>query len=191
MAGDGLLIAGCLLAVAGVAVLRLSWSRPRRSVALNAVGWAGLAGASVLAGLAEGAWGVAVAAACATAVACAMLALAATERPRPARRKAASAISANTAAPGSWRRGAVTFLLAGPAALAVAVALALAARKVAVGWPLAEADANVMVLALVPLAWPLLTFAMLMVAERRMQLAMLALPLAFSLLPLLAMGHTS
>ena len=64
----------------------------------------------------------------------------------------------------------------------------IAARSLAIRWPVAEADANVMVLALVPLIWPLLAFAVLMVCDRRRQIAMLVAGLAAASLPLLAMG---
>ncbi len=179
---------GCALAIGGIAALRLSWSRAGRSAGLNALGWAGLAGGSLLAGLAEGAWGVAVAALFAMGTAALFLARAALEQPRSLRRSAVSFRAVSTAGRGSWRRGTVTFLLAGPAALALAVAAALAARSLAIRWPVAEADANVMVLALVPLIWPLLAFAVLMAWDRRRQIAMLVAGLAAASLPLLAMG---
>ena len=48
--------------VAGVGVLRLAWSLPRRSATWNAAGWGLLFASAIGAGLAEGAWGIAVAA---------------------------------------------------------------------------------------------------------------------------------
>ncbi|MBL4896794.1 MAG: hypothetical protein JKY75_07990, partial [Erythrobacter sp.] len=61
----------------------------------------------------------------------------------------------------------------------------------AMRWPVAEADGNVMVLGLVPLVWPLLTFAMLMCKKRISQIAMLAIPLTLSLVPLILLGGRS
>lgn len=189
---DGTLWLGCALAAAGVAVLRLSWGRPRRDRTLNALGWAGLAGGALLAGLAEGAWGVAVATLVATGAACLLLGHAGFEKPRAVRRFAiAPRVAAPAAQAGRWTRGLLTFVLTGPLALAVAVAVALAMRAAAMRWPVAEADGNVMVLALVPLVWPLLTFAMLMTERRRAQLAMLLVPLVGAAAHLLLLGGSA
>ena len=188
MGGDGALWLGCVLAAAGVAGLRLSWGRRGKSPALSALGWTALAAGCVGAGMASGAWGVAVAALVATAMACLFLTHAAFERPRTPRRAAEPESAAAASAPGDWHRSAITFALTGPLALAVAVVLALGLRAAALDWPVAEADANVMVLALVPLFWPLLAFAMLMAESRRPQIAMLVVPLIAASLPLLAMG---
>jgi len=188
MSGDGALWLGCVLAAAGVAGLRLSWGRKGKSPRLNAGSWAALAAGCIAAGMASGAWGVALAALTATALACLLLTHAAFERPRMPRRTAEPEIAAAASAPGDWHRGVITFVLTGPLALAVAVVLALGIRAVALDWPVAEADANVMVLALVPLFWPLLAFAMMMAESRRPQIAMLVVPLIAASLPLLAMG---
>lgn len=189
---DGTLWLGCGLAAAGVAVLRLSWGRPRRDRTLNTLGWAGIAGGPLLAGSAEGAWGVAVAALCATAAACLLLAHAGFEKPRAARRFAlAPRLASPAAQTAGWSRGLTTFVLTGPLALAVAITVALAIRVAAMRWPVAEADGNVMVLALVPLLWPLLAFAMLMTERRRAQIAMLLVPLAGAAVPLLLLGNAA
>ncbi len=82
MGGDGALWLGCVLAAAGVAGLRLSWGRKGKSPVLSALGWTALAAGCVGAGMASGAWGVAIAALVATAVACLVLTHAAFERPR-------------------------------------------------------------------------------------------------------------
>ena len=55
-------------------------------------------------------------------------------------------------------RGIVTFLLAGPIALAVSTLFALAARIALIATGASEADGNVAVLGLVPLVWPILAF---------------------------------
>lgn len=195
MAGDAAMLAGAGAALAGIAVLRLSWGRPRRSTRLNALAWLALGGAAVLGWIAAGAWGLAVVMLVATGAACLLLAHAAFEQPRMLRRaKAAPRGQAGTAPRGAWRRwgrGWLTFALTGPLALLVSVAIALALRLLALRWPVAEADGNVMVLGLVPLVWPLLTCAMLMAERRRTQLAMLAVPLAAAMVPLLLMGEAA
>ena len=188
MPGDAMLWLGCALTSGGVAILRLSWSRSGRSARLNTLAWGMLAGGSLLAGMAEGAWGVALAALFAMGTAALFLARAALEQPRSYRRAAAAPKAAAPIDRGDWRHGMVTFVLAGPAALAVAVVAALAARSLAIRWPVAEADANVMVLALVPLIWPLLAFAVLMIWDRRRQIAMLTAGFAAAPLPLLTLG---
>lgn len=186
MAGDAGLLWGCGLALAGVALLRISWGRADRVLALNGLGWTALIGGPVLAGLADGAWGAAMASVCAMAAALALLALAAWEAPTGSRRRIERVVLTGAPARSHRGRAMVTFLIAGPAALAVSVALALAARRLGTLVPLAEADANVLVLALVPLAWPLLAFALLMTAQRRTQLATLAGAATLSSLPFIA-----
>ena len=182
MAGDGAILAATAAAVYGVALLRLSWGLPRRSTSLNAVAWLLLGGAAVLGALGAGAWGMAVTMLVATGTAALVLVHSALEPSRALRRSsttaaaaaAAATTGATTARPGNWPHGLATFLIAGPLALAAAVLVALAIRSLALLWPVAEADGNVIVLALVPLVWPLLAFAVLMTEGRRPQLAMLA-----------------
>ena len=60
MAQDGLLLTGAIAAIAGIAVLRLSWGRDHRSATLNTAGWASLGGGTVAGWLAAGAWGATV-----------------------------------------------------------------------------------------------------------------------------------
>ena len=188
------MLAGVGAGLAGVTVLRLSWAQTQRSVPLNTLAWFTLAAGSVLGWLAAGAWGLAVVALSATGAACLLLALAAVEQPRmvrrartPPREDATMATAVRT----SPARGWATFALAGPLALAVAVTVALAARRLALDWSATEADGNVMVLALVPLVWPLLACALLMSERRHTQLALLAVPLALALIPLLLTGNAA
>ena len=180
MAGDGAILAATAAAVYGVALLRLSWGLPRRSTSLNAVAWLLLGGAAVLGALGAGAWGMAVTMLVATGTAALVLVHIALEPSRALRRSsttaaaAAATTGAMTARSGNWPHALATFLITGPLALAAAVLVALAIRSLALLWPVAEADGNVIVLALVPLVWPLLAFAVLMTEGRRPQLAMLA-----------------
>lgn len=64
----------------------------------------------------------------------------------------------------------LTFLIAGPLALGAALALTLAARGVLLLSGGAEADGNAAGLALLPLIWPLLALALLMIEGRARQL---------------------
>ena len=178
-------------AILGIVVLRQSWGRPGRSILRNTAGWLLLVAGAIAGWVAAGAWGMAVAALVATGIAGLVLALAAFEKPKAIRRAGVAENGATSATSGGWHRGILTFFLTGPMALIVAVAVALAVRSVAIRWPLAKADANVMVLALVPLVWPLLTCAMLMTSNRRPQIAMLVVPLAVALVPLFLLGGQS
>ena len=191
MAGDVLILVSAGSAILGIAILRYSWRRTGRSVPLNIAGWLLLAIGAVGGWSGAGAWGLTVIMLVGTAAACIALIPGAFEMPKASRRARAAANGASGAEAGDWRRGLMTFALTGPAALVVTIAIALAARDLAMRWPVAEADGNVMVLGLVPLVWPLLTFAMLMCTKRTSQIAMLAIPLTLSLVPLILLGGRS
>ena len=191
MAGDVLILAGAGSAILGIAILRYSWRRTGRSVPHNTAGWFLLAVGAAGGWSGAGAWGLTVIMLVGTAAACIALAPGAFEMPKASRRAKAAANGASGAEAGDWRRGLMTFALTGPAALVVTIAIALAARDLAMRWPVAEADGNVMVLGLVPLVWPLLTFAMLMCTKRTSQIAILAIPLTLSLVPLILLGGRS
>lgn len=161
-----------ILAIAGVALLRLSWGRPQRSTALNVGGWAVLVAALAVGDQTEGEWGVAVTVLVATGAAFAVLVVAAR---KPARKSRAKTIRTNyrgsseMASPA--RSGWLTLAIAGPLALIASLLLALAVRALIIGAGGAEADGNVAVLATVPIAWPTLSFALLMMSHRRTQFA--------------------
>ena len=72
------------------------------------------------------------------------------------------------------RSGWVTFVIAGPIALGASLLLALAIRALILMAGGAEADGNVAVLAAVPVAWPALSFALLMMTHRARQFAWVA-----------------
>ena len=172
MAGDASMWLASALAIAGVAVLRVSWGRAKRSLPLNLAGWAALLAALVVADRAAGEWGITVAILVATGAAFVALAFAATEKVRKGRAKAVrTAHRGSDEAATPRRSGWLTFLITGPLALAASLLLALAVRALIVSAGGAEADGNVAVLAVVPLAWPILAFALLMMAHRRAQLA--------------------
>ncbi|GGC44521.1 hypothetical protein GCM10011371_34920 [Novosphingobium marinum] len=172
MESDAPIWIAAALAVASVALLRLSWGKPHRSTALNFGGWGALLAALVVGGSAAGEWGVAVTVLVATFVASLVLAFAAT---RPARKAQAKTVrtshqSSEKVSP-AWRSGWTTFTITGPLALIASVSLALAVRALIVMAGGKEADANVAVLATVPIAWPVLSFALLMMSRRARQFA--------------------
>ena len=170
MEGDSLIWAAAALAIAGVAMLRLSWGKPHRSAALNLAGWASLVAALVVGDRTAGEWGIAIAILVATGAAFAMLAVAARKPARKARAKTVrtSHRGSGEVSPAA-RSGWLTFAIAGPLALGASVLMALAVRALIVGAGGAEADGNVAVLATVPVVWPILSFALLMMSRRATQ----------------------
>ena len=186
MAGDALMWAAAAFAVAGVAVLRVSWGKPKRSTPLNIAGWAALAAALVVADRAAGEWGITVAILVATGAAFVALAIAGAKPVRKARARTVRTSHQGTDEMKSRpRSGLLTFAITGPLALAVSMLVALAVRSLIVGAGGAEADGNVAVLATVPIVWPVLAFALLMMSARKAQLgwvmglAVLSAPFVF------------
>ena len=186
MAGDALIWLSAALAVAGVAVLRVSWGKAKRSTPLNIAGWAALAAALVVADRAAGEWGITVAILVATGAAFVALAIAGAKPVRKARARTVRTSHQGTDEMKSRpRSGLLTFAITGPLALAVSMLVALAVRSLIVGAGGAEADGNVAVLATVPIVWPVLAFALLMMAGRKAQLgwvmglAVLSAPFVF------------
>ena len=186
MAGDALIWLSAALAVAGVAVLRVSWGKPKRSTPLNIAGWAALVVALVVADSAAGEWGITVAILIATGAAFVALAIAGAKPVRKARARTVRTSHQGTDEMKSRpRSGLLTFAITGPLALAVSMLVALAVRSLIVGAGGAEADGNVAVLATVPIVWPVLAFALLMMAGRKAQLgwvmglAVLSAPFVF------------
>ena len=175
MDGDTSIWLAATLAIAGVAVLRLSWGKPQRSTILNIIGWITLFAALVVGDSAAGEWGVAVTALVVTFAACVALAFAAAKPARKARAKTIRTSHRGSSEDAVARRsGWVTFVIAGPLALVASLLLALAIRALILMAGGAEADGNVAVLATVPVAWPVLTFALLMMTRRARQVAWVA-----------------
>lgn len=175
MAGDAPIWIAATLAIAGVAVLRLSWGKPKRSTILNISGWGPLLVALVVGDSAAGEWGVAVTVLVATFAACVALAFAAAKPARKARAKTIrTSHRGSSEVAVTQRSGWVTFVIAGPLALVASLLLALAIRAVILLAGGAEADGNVAVLATVPVAWPILSFALLMMTHRAPQFACVA-----------------
>lgn len=173
MAASPLLLwLACGLGAGAVGVLRHAWALPQRSVGLNAAGW-GLIIVSIVVGWHHGgAWGVSVAALTTTAAAFVALTIAGLSSPAgrasPSRRRAG--MLPQNGEPRRIGRRVGTFLLVIPGGFLAALALAIAARELALRLGAWEADANVIAFFVVPLGWALLTTALLMLDRRRNQL---------------------
>lgn len=173
---DLLLAAAAAASIAAVGVLRLAWSRPRRSIALNSLGWAALLFASVLAGVHSGAWGISIVALFAMAAALLWLAHAALRSPVSPGAKGSNRrvrMLPEGDEPLHLGRRVVTFLLVAVAAALVSTAIAIGVRALVLFVGGAEADANVMALVSMPLAWTALSYALLMKDTRAAQLRLL------------------
>lgn len=164
MAGGALPIAaGAAACAGGVALLRLSWGRPRRSPALNALGWGAAATGLLLLAFAEGAWGVAVgalAAMAAAALSLAPAALAGNGSAKAARSEAPS-VPLRAGAPLALGRRIGWFLLVVPGGFAASLLVAAAGLVLArrAGW--SEADAIALAFYLFPLGWAVLALALM------------------------------
>jgi hypothetical protein len=184
-----LLWLAALAGIAGVAVLRLAWSRKTRSAALNGAGWALLGAAAVAGGADAGAWGIAVAALFAMGAALALLAAAAIRSPEGRAKTSNRRVGMLPEAgePRRVGRRVGTFLLVIVAGFAVSLGLGLAVRGLGglLGW--SDANANVLALYTIPLAWTVLVFVLLMQEKRRSQVLTL-LACCVPILPMLVTG---
>lgn len=175
---SAIVLLGSLVALAGIMLLRVAWGRPLRSVPVLAAAWALLAAGLVLGAWANGAWGLSIVSLSAMGGAFAILVQAAITskrgKDRPSERRAN--ILPDGDEPLFIGRRMLTFLLAVPLAMAVALLIALAGRVVAgwSGWH--EANANVLTLFLLPVCWAILAFALLMTSRRWTQVMLLIVP---------------
>jgi hypothetical protein len=173
-------------AIGGVALLRLGWGRAARSLALNAAGWGLIALAAVLAWAGGGMWGVSVAALAGMGMATGVLGAAAAGSPRT------RAVASNRRAKMLPERGErlrlggrlLTFVLAAPVGLALAVGLGVALRGLTVALGGSEANANALALLLPPLAWGLIAYFVL-IQERRRAQALVLLACAAPVVPVI------
>lgn len=178
MPADTLLAGAAAVSATGVGVLRFAWSRPSRSAVLNSLGWAALVTASVLAALHSGAWGISVAALFAMGAALLWLTHAAFVSPSSAGAKVSNRrvrMLPERGEPLEIGRRLATFLLVTIVAALVCTAIAIGLRAVTLLLGGAEADANVMALATMPLAWTILCYALMMKEARAAQLRLLLL----------------
>lgn len=171
-----LLWTGAVCAGGAIALLRFSWGRPKRSLALNSAAWGMLLAALALGAADAGAWGVAVVTLVALTAAFLCLAYAGmTARPG---KMAASNRRVHMLPEGRepLRLGGrvLSFLLTVPGAMAVALIVSLAVRAVSEG--MGEANGNVLMLFLMPILWAVLATWLLLWPQRRRQMALLLLP---------------
>jgi len=164
-----------MCAVLAIALLRFAWSTSKRSIALNGMAWGALFTAMALSAVVEGAWGMAIVSLCAMGMAALCLAYAAWTAPPgkaavPAGRMKQE--GGRTEPLQLGHRG-VTFLVTVPAALLVAMAVALAARELANRAGLHEANSALLAFLSMPLIWAILIFALLFWPRRRAQFMLL------------------
>jgi hypothetical protein len=168
MGGD-LLWPACAAALAGLAVLRWSWSRKARSVAVNTLGGGLLALSALLAGAEAGAWGVSVASLVAMGVAMVLLAFAALRAPRgrATGTERRARILPDAGEPLQLGRRALAFVEVVIGGFAASIALGIATRALGllVGW--SEADAVAAAFFVVPIAWGILACVLLMQQAHR------------------------
>lgn len=189
MTGEEHLWLAALAATAGVATLRVAWAQPQRSRAINGLGWILLALAALSGGHEAGAWGVSIAALVGMGAAFVLLAVAGFASPRkeaPASNRRVGMLP-EAGEPLALARRGLTFAITIGLATASALGIAIALRAIADLAGASEADANVVALFAMPLAWALLVYAVLMTARRRTQLLLLGLA-ALPALPLALIG---
>jgi hypothetical protein len=174
---DALLIAASASAAGGSAALRFAWSLPRRSPAWNSLGWGLFALGAVLGWLSAGAWGAAIASLFGMAAALLFLAYAAATAPATTAKASNRRAGALPEGGEPWRIGRRigTFAIVVLVAMIVSIGLAVAARGLIAWSGGGDANANVASFFVMPLAWTLLAFALLMEERRARQWRLLAL----------------
>lgn len=179
-----------LLAIAAIAVLRLSWGQSKRSPMLNVLGWLAMALALVAGWSAAGAWGVSIVSLWAMGAAFIVLAHSGWRSPQ-ARRAASNRRAGMLAEAGEPKRLGgrfLTFAIVVVAGMFASIALAVTARWVALLAGANEANANVIALFAAPLGWTVLVFLLLMTRSRKRQMTLLAAPLASAIAAFLSGG---
>jgi hypothetical protein len=185
MTGDAFVWLAAAGAVGSVALLRIGWARPRRSAGLNAAGWLALALATAFAWAGAGMWGVSIATLAGMSAAAALLALAAARSPRG---KASASNRRVRMLPERGERLRIggrllTFAIAAPLGLTLAVGLGVALRGLVMALGGSEANANALGLLLPPLAWGVIAWLLLIQQRRRAQ-ALIVLACALPVIPL-------
>lgn len=192
MSGDHLLLLASVAAICAIAVLRMAWARPRRSAALNGLGW-GLVVVSVLCGWwAAGAWGTSVAALWSMAAAFVVLSGAALAS-KPSKAQASNrrvGMLPEGSEPLRLGGRVLTFVLIALICAVFAAGAALAGCALALAGGLARADAYALAFFTMPLAWAGIAYAVLMQPARRGQYKVLALS-SLPTWPILAAGILS
>lgn len=164
-----------VLAIAGIALLRLAWMRKRRSIPLNVAGWTGLAAAMLAGGAAEGAWGMSVAALVAMGMAFVLLCFAAfaAKNGKATASQRRVGMWPEASEPLALTRRFITFLVVAVLAGLASIAIAVAVRGFGAAAGLVAADYNVLAVSIMPLAWAILAYALLMKPSRRTQAVIL------------------
>jgi hypothetical protein len=181
--GDAALWLAAASAIGGVALLRLGWGGPARSMALNGAGWALIALAAVLGWAGGGMWGASLAALAGMGAAAALLAFAAATSP-PGKAAASNRRVRMLPERGEPLRiggRLLTFAIAAPLAMTISVGLGVALRGLTTALGGSEANANALALLAPPVAWGLLAYLLLIQERRRAQALILlvcALPVA-------------
>ncbi|TZG25054.1 hypothetical protein [Sphingomonas montanisoli] len=179
---DALLYVGAAAAIAGVALLRYAWSLPKRSRMFNAIAWGLWALAIALGWASAGMWGVSVETLIGMVTAIAIMAHAASTSP-PSKAKASNRrvkMLPEAGEPLGLGRRILTFLIVIGLGMFAAAGFAVGARWIAALAGAGEADANVIGLFVMPLAWTFLAFFMMM-AGRRRQMLLVGIGLASAL----------
>lgn len=176
MMADWFLCAAVGLAVAGIAALRWAWGLSRRSHAITVSGWLLVLLGCVLGWLADGAWGTAIVSLGAMTAALALLALAAsTSKPgKVAASTRRTGMLPEAGEPARLGARALTFVLAGLVCAVVSIGIAVAADMLARAFGLGAADALALAFFAMPLAWTMLSYAVLMATQRSRQIRILA-----------------
>jgi hypothetical protein len=182
---DGFIWLAAAASMAGVGLLRFGWGQARRSLAINATGWGLMALAIVLGAAGAGMWGVSVAALAGMGLAAVLLARAAAGAPKgkPAASNRRVRMLPEQGEPLRIGGRLLTFVLAAPAAMLLAVGLGVALRGLTVMLGGSEANANALGLLLPPLAWGVIAWLLLIQQRRRAQ-ALIVLVCALPVIPL-------
>lgn len=173
-----LLTMACLCAAGGAVSLRLAWGRMYRSVPLNATGWGLFALAAILAWPAAGAWGEAISASFGMGAALLLLAHAAAVTPAVPGAKASNRRVGMLPGKGealNLARRFVTFCIVALLAMIVSIGVAIAAKSALALAGASEANAIVAAFFVMPLAWAILAFILLMQERRARQWRLLLL----------------
>lgn len=181
-----------LAGIAGIGVLRASWSRDQRSHRMNITGWSLILSAAACGVAFAGAWGIAIAALPPMTGAFALLAMAAI-RSQPGKVRAAPRrdyVGIAQRAPMRLAARSLTFVLVAVLAAIVGLGIATAAGGLVLLGGAGKSDAYATALFMMPMAWGVLAFVLLMQPHRRGQAKVLAFA-SIPAWPCLAVGILS
>jgi hypothetical protein len=188
MDGTAILLAGAAAITAGIAVLRVSWARKKRSAPLNALGWGLIAAALVFGWQGAGAWGASVVSLVGMGVATILLGVAAATAPSGKAKASNRRVKMlpEQGEPKQIGRRIATFLIVVPLALIVSLGLAVVVRAIADLLGASNADSIVLAFFATPFLWAILAHMLLIQQRRRGQW----LVLLVSVLPIVPVAVT-